>query len=143
MSSNEAFRGRGRGRSRGRANQHPGGGGDVVVARAATAMQGLSVGRGGRGAGGGGRGGGERGGGRGQGGGGRGGGRGGGAGNRRDFADQGRAESRFLQGSTFSVICAWLAEISRIHSLMSRVGEDTFEMYLRYRYMKGCIFCIF
>ena len=26
-----------------------------------------------------------------------------------------------------------------------RVGEDTFEMYLRYRYryMKGCIFCIF
>ena len=21
-----------------------------------------------------------------------------------------------------------------------RVGEDTFEMYLRYRYMKGCIF---
>jgi len=59
-----------------------------VVARAATAMQGLSVGRGGRGAGGGGRGGGERGGGRGQGGGGRGGGRGGGAGNRRDFADQ-------------------------------------------------------
>ena len=25
----------------------------------------------------------------------------------------------------------------------SRVGEDTFEMYLRYRYMRGCIFCIF
>ena len=26
-----------------------------------------------------------------------------------------------------------------------RVGEDTFEMYLRYRYryMRGCIFCIF
>ena len=26
---------------------------------------------------------------------------------------------------------------------MFRVGEDTFEMYLRYRYMRGCIFCIF
>ena len=25
----------------------------------------------------------------------------------------------------------------------TRVGEDTFEMYLRYRYMNGCIFCIF
>ena len=24
-----------------------------------------------------------------------------------------------------------------------RVGEDTFEMYLRYRYTRGCIFCIF
>ena len=24
-----------------------------------------------------------------------------------------------------------------------RVWEDTFEMYLRYRYMRGCIFCIF
>ena len=24
-----------------------------------------------------------------------------------------------------------------------RFGEDTFEMYLRYRYMRGCIFCIF
>ena len=22
----------------------------------------------------------------------------------------------------------------------ARVGEDTFELYLRYRYMKGCIF---
>ena len=28
-------------------------------------------------------------------------------------------------------------------SLEGRVGEDTFEMYLRYRYMRGCIFCIF
>ena len=25
----------------------------------------------------------------------------------------------------------------------TRVGEDTFEMYLRYRYARGCIFCIF
>jgi len=24
-----------------------------------------------------------------------------------------------------------------------RVGEDTFEIYLRYRNMIGCIFCIF
>ena len=27
--------------------------------------------------------------------------------------------------------------------IMIRVGEDTFEMYLRYRYTRGCIFCIF
>ena len=26
---------------------------------------------------------------------------------------------------------------------IGRVGEDTFEVYLRYRYMRGCIFCIF
>ena len=31
------------------------------------------------------------------------------------------------------------------HIEMGRVGEDTFEMYLRYRYryMRGCIFSIF
>ena len=28
------------------------------------------------------------------------------------------------------------------NSLRFRVGEDTFEMYLRYRYMRGCIFQI-
>ena len=28
-------------------------------------------------------------------------------------------------------------------SQIDRVGEDTFEMYLRYRYIRGCIFCIF
>ena len=90
MSSNE--RGRGRGRSRGRAN--PGGGGDVVVA---TAMQGLSVGGGGRGGGRGGRGG--RGGEGGRGGGGRGRGRGGGPGSRREFVDQG-----YMCTFSFSVI---------------------------------------
>ena len=26
---------------------------------------------------------------------------------------------------------------------IGRVGEDTFELHLRYRHMKGCIFCIF
>ena len=60
-----------------------------MVARAATAMQGLSMSGGGRGAAGG-----ARGGGRGQGGGGRGRGRGGSAGNRMEFVDQGRAEQK-------------------------------------------------
>ena len=27
--------------------------------------------------------------------------------------------------------------------MIGRVGEDTFEMYLKYRYMRGCIFCIY
>ena len=35
--------------------------------------------------------------------------------------------------------------IERDWLIIIRVGEDTFEMYLRYRYryMKGCISCIF
>ena len=30
-----------------------------------------------------------------------------------------------------------------VYIVSCRVGEDTFEMYLRFRYMKGSIFCIF
>ena len=33
--------------------------------------------------------------------------------------------------------------LKRSRNGTTRVGEDTFEMYLRYRYARGCIFCIF
>ena len=49
------------------------------------------------------------------------------------FADSGECEWWPFYGIPFTM------------NLNPRVGEDTFEMYLRYRYryMKGCISCIF
>ena len=40
---------------------------------------------------------------------------------------------------------ASICRVSQCSRTTNRVGEETFEMYLRYRYryMKGCIFCIF
>ena len=34
-------------------------------------------------------------------------------------------------------------EVGHQSSYLSRVGEDTFEMYLRYRYTRGCIFFVY
>ena len=45
--------------------------------------------------------------------------------------------------SSLILINAAAAERENGTDARSRVGEDAFEIYLRYRYMKGCIFCIF
>ena len=36
-----------------------------------------------------------------------------------------------------------MAEPKKNEKGIDRVGEDNFEIYLRYRYLRGCIFCSF